>query len=671
VLRNIYNQKNLTHSQIRFSFLLVYLDTCPQEKYNKNIESHFPTFCDVQLELYQLNYAVFRFTAETCFTVSGRLNANIPAIKCRMETERLFLKRFGALLLTLAIAVSAAACPLPTQAAAPIRGIDVSKYQGNINWTDVKNSGIKFAMIRDGFGGDGNQGVWDEQTDPCFVQNYRGAVNSGLKVGVYHFSYATNTTMASQEADECLHILNGRHLDYPVAYDIEDTDDYHPSELPSGTLGEIVDTFCSKIENAGYKTLVYANKNFFQNHLTSPLVYRHNLWVAQYINASAPDFSNYSMWQYASDGSVPGITGHCDMDYSYVDFSAGGGDTQPMDPMTFNCDTSSYSFGDRISYVYKITTPDIDPPAASSSNPSAVTVSGPRPTRGGYLFTITNVGKGDATITTTASDGRSVAFTAIGTGAAYALKCDTPSYNFGSRSTYYYKITTANPTAPNAESSNPSAVSVSFYKKVSDGYMYCIKNMGTGTATITTTGSDGSTASFVATGTAGTLKCDTPSYTFGARSDYYYKITTADATVPTVKSSNPSAVTVSYDEQLSDGYLFRIHNVGAGIATITTTSASGSSVSFQATGHDATFLKSDTPYYYTMKLGAQYQFKLTGVPGNSYRFACAGDSVIRTVAISYSDGSYYLRIKAVGSGKAGVYAASGSTSQRFGIVTVR
>ncbi len=662
------------------------------------------------------------------------------------------MKRFGALLLTLAIAVSAAACPLPTQAAVPIRGIDVSKYQGNINWTDVKNSGVQFAMIRDGFGGD--PGCWDDQTDSCFVQNYRGAVNSGIKVGVYHFSYATNTTMASQEADECLHILNGRHLDYPVAYDIEDTDGYYPSTLSSETLGEIVDTFCTKIENAGYKVMVYANKDFFQNHLTSPLVYKHNWWVAQYINASAPDFNNYSMWQYASDGSVPGITGYCDMDYSYVDFSAGGEDTQPMDPMTFNCDTSSYSFGDRISYIYKITTPDIDPPAASSSNPSAVTVSGPRPTRGGYLFTITNVGKGDATITTTASDGRSVAFTTIGTGAAYALKCDTPSYNFGSHSTYYYKVTTENPTTPSAMSSNPSAVSVSFYKKVSDGYMYCIKNMGTGTATITTTGSDGSeasfvatgaayalkcdtpsynfgshstyyykiitenpttpsaqssnssavsvsfykkvsdgymyciknigtgtatitttgsdgnTASFVATGTAGTLKCDTPSYTFGARSDYYYKITTADAEAPTVESSNPSAVTASYDEQLSDGYLFRIHNVGAGTATITTTSASGSSVSFQATGHDVTFLKSDTPYYFTMKSGAQYQFKLTGVPGNPYRFACAGDSVIRTVAVSYSDGSYYLRIKAVGSGNAGVYAASGSTSQRFGIVTV-
>lgn len=579
------------------------------------------------------------------------------------------MKKLGALLLTLVIAVSAAACPVPTQASAPIRGIDVSKYQHNINWTDVKNSGVKFAMIRDGYGGD--LGCWDDQTDPYFVQNYNGAVNNGIKVGVYHFSYATNTTMASQEADECLYILNNRHLDYPVAYDIEDTDTYHPSALSSETLGEIVDTFCTKIENAGYKVMIYSNKDFFQDHLTSPLVYKHNLWVAQYINASAPNFNNYSMWQYASDGSVPGISGHCDLDYSYVDFSGGGGSTQPMDPMTFSCDTSSYSFGDRTSYIYKITTPDTCPPTASSSNPSAVTVSDPRATRDGFLFTITNVGKGDAVITTTANDGRSVAFTATGTGAAYALKCDTPSYNFGSHSAYYYKITTANPTTPTAVSSNPSAVSVSFYEKVSDGYLYCIKNMGTGTATITTTGSDGSMASFEAIGTAGTLKCDTSAYTFGSNSDYYYKITTADAEVPTAKSSNPSAVTVSYDEQLSDGYLFRIHNVGAGTATITTTSASGNTASFQATGHDVTFLKSDTPYYFTMNSGAQYQFKLTGIPGNSYQFACAGNSVLRTVSVSYSDGSYYLKIKAIGSGNAGIYAASGSTSQRIAVVTVR
>ena len=386
-------------------------------------------------------------------------------------------------------------------------GIDVSKYEGQIDWSKVKNSGIQFAMIRTGYGGDVED--WDSQTDAYFESNYKGATNEGIKVGVYHYSYATNVSMAEDEANFCLHILNGRHLDYPVAYDVEDPSQYG---LSADTMAQIVQTFCSRIQQAGYKAVVYSYATFYDSKLTGPLVSQYDTWIANYTRDSAPHFNrNYTMWQYTSSGSVPGISGACDLDYSYVDYSGSGGNTNSsensssstvsLDPLTFLCDTSSYTFGNNSTYVYKITTPDTCPPSAVSSNPAAVAVSSATPTADGFLFTLTNVGPGQATITTTAGDGRSVSFVAAGSISAQttALQCDTSSYIFGSGSVYYYKVTTDASTPPTAVSSNASIVSVSYVKKIPDGYLYRIITAGAGTAIITTTASNGMSVSFPAT----------------------------------------------------------------------------------------------------------------------------------------------------------------------------
>lgn len=483
------------------------------------------------------------------------------------------------------------------------QGIDVSKYQNQIDWTAVKNAGIQFAMIRTGFGGDPNS--WDSQTDPYFESNYAEAASAGLKVGAYHYSYAASITDASNEADLCLHILNGRHLDYPVAYDVEDPS---LSGLSTDTLGQIVQTFCSKLQQAGYQVLVYSNVNFYNAHLTSTAVSQYDTWIANYTQNSLPNFSGkYTMWQYSSSGSVPGISGSCDMDYSYVDYAGGGSTTPttPIDPMAFTCDTTSYTFTTNSQFTYKITTLDTMPPTATSSNPSAVSVSGPRATTQGFLFTLTNVGAGTATITTTAADGRKVSFQATGTGSATTpttpsntaggtMRCDTSSYTFSPSATYYYyKVTTADSTAPTASSSNTSAVSVSYSRKLSDGYLYRIKNVGTGSAVITTKSTGGATVSFTAVGSAAT-----------------------------------------------------------------------SVVSGE--------VKSDTPSYFTMKNGSSYQFKLTGTKGASYSFACAGNTVIKAVSLKSTDGSYYYKVSAIGKGSAGIYAtASNGKPQRVCIVTVK
>lgn len=490
-------------------------------------------------------------------------------------------RKFGALLLVLSI-IFAIVVPASAQdTGVQINGIDVSSHNGTINWSSVKSAGVQFAMLRDGYGGDGNASIWDDQTDTQFEANYSGAVQNGIKVGVYHYSYATNATMASQEADECLHILNSRHLDYPVAYDVEDA--CH-NGLSSDTLGQIVQAFCSKIQQAGYKVMVYSNKDFYLNHLTSSLVSQYDSWIAHTGGATSSGVSPCSIWQYSSTASVSGVPTNCDADYSYVDFAGTGSGSNTtvtkMDPLTFKSDTSSYTFGSNSTYVYKITTPDTFPPTAVSSNSSAITVSGPKAISDGYLFTLTNVGVGDAVITTTAGDGRSVSFHATGNGAAEAISTDTTYYQFGSNSAYYYKITTAAASTPTASSSNPSAVSVSFVKKLSDGYLYQISNVGKGSAVITTTTAKGNLVFFTAIGT-GALRCDTSSYQFGSRTTYSYRIWSADSSAPKAVSSNSSAVSVSYSKKLSDGYLYSIRKVGRGSAAITTTAKNGASVSFK------------------------------------------------------------------------------------------
>lgn len=516
-------------------------------------------------------------------------------------------KKLLTLLVVVSMVLTAVVPAFAQDTGAMNNGIDVSKYQGQIDWSAVKGAGIQFAMIRTGFGGDPTD--WDSETDQYFESNYAGATSEGIKVGAYHYSYATDAAAASDEADLCLHILNGRHLDYPVAYDVED-----PSQdgVDPDTLGQIVQTFCSKLQQAGYQVVVYSYVNFYNAHLTSPAVSQYDTWIANYTQNSSPNFSGkYTMWQYTSSGSVPGISGACDMDYSYNDY-AGGGSTVPANPatpvdsMAFSCDTSSYSFTTNSTYTYKITTLDTMPPTAASSNSSAVSVSGPKATYQGFLFTLTNVGAGTASITTTAADGRSVSFQAIGTGNASvpvtptaptcnSLRCDTSSYTFSPSATYYYyKIQTTDSSAPTAASSNPSAVSVSYSQKLSDGYLYRIQNVGKGSAVITTKSANGASASFTAVGTA---------------------------------ASNSTAL--------------------GGIA-------------------------SDTPSSLTMKAGSTYQFKFTGNSGVSYSFACMGNSVLKPAALKLINGSYYYKISAVGKGCVGIYASTASGKpQRVCVVTVK
>ena len=502
------------------------------------------------------------------------------------------------------------------------KGIDVSAHQGSINWASVKSAGIDFAMIRTGYGSE----AWDQQTDKYFETNYAGATANGIKVGAYHYSYATNVSMASDEADFCLHILNGRKLDYPVAYDVEDKSQLG---LSTDTLGQMVQAFCSKIQAAGYKTVVYSYYNFYNAHLTSPLVAQYDTWIAHTGVDSTP-FSPYTMWQYGWK-TIPGISGSCDSDYSFYDYSTGTGG-------------------------------EITGGGSGGTGGSAPTL----PESSEQIF---------------ASD-------------------TTGTYTFGTNKDYYYKITTNDTMTPSAVSSNSSAVSVSYYTRLADGFKFKLTNNGAGQAEITTVAANGTKVSFTAVGSGGgtpsvppasppetpvtpgdgtqtsTLKCDTTQpYSFGSSGSYLYKVYSTDSVQPKAVSSNPSAVAVSFYQKTSDGYLYRITNVGSGTAVITTTDASGAAASFTAYGTAASMpagITSDTPYLFDMKRGNTYVYKFTPSSGSAaLSFSTGNGAVISSVSVQKSGGSYYYKIQAAGAGQAGVYAAfSGQAPQRVGIVTV-
>lgn len=190
-------------------------------------------------------------------------------------------------------------------------GIDVSAWQGDINWDSVKKDGVEFAIIRTGYGRHD-----EKQIDKYFKTNIKGAKAAGLKVGAYHYSYAASVEDAKTEAEFCLSILDGEKLDLPVYYDIEDITiaSKHNKEIRTN----MCIAFCSEIEKAGYWAGVYANKSWFANFLNyEELKKRYTLWLAHY-DVNEPSLS-CDVWQYTSSGSVSGINGNVDKNYMYRD----------------------------------------------------------------------------------------------------------------------------------------------------------------------------------------------------------------------------------------------------------------------------------------------------------------------------------------------------------------
>lgn len=187
-----------------------------------------------------------------------------------------------------------------------IKGIDVSKHQGNIDWNKVKADGIEFAIIRIGYGGS------EPVKDSKFEENYKNARAVGIKVGAYLYSYANSQSDIDKEKASVKTWLNGRVLDLPFYLDVEDKKTQ--GDLSVTVLSNLVNSFCEFIENLGYWAGIYANKNWLETKLDMNKLNKYTVWVAQW--TTNPTYQgSYAMWQYTSNGSVNGISGRVDMNY--------------------------------------------------------------------------------------------------------------------------------------------------------------------------------------------------------------------------------------------------------------------------------------------------------------------------------------------------------------------
>lgn len=194
-------------------------------------------------------------------------------------------------------------------------GIDVSSYQGSINWNRVANDGISFAFLR--IGGQYYRQEGGFYKDNYFEKNYTGAQNAGLDTGVYFFSQAITPEEAREEALWVVAQLKGRGLQLPIVYDLEDPANdsrFHLANLNRQQVTELCLAFCETIEANGYDAMVYTNPDWIWNRLYLDQLSSYPLWLAHYTSAALPSASdNWKAWQYTSSGSVKGINGKVDM----------------------------------------------------------------------------------------------------------------------------------------------------------------------------------------------------------------------------------------------------------------------------------------------------------------------------------------------------------------------
>ena len=191
------------------------------------------------------------------------------------------------------------------------RGIDVSHWQGAIDWTKVKASGIQFAIIK---AGGSDAGFY---TDPRWEENYKGAKANGIAVGAYYFVGPGCISVADGQADaeRFLAQLKGKQFEYPVYIDVEAT----PASKKAGAT-EAVIAFCRAMEAGGYYAGIYSSTySGFRDRLDDSKLTPFTHWVAQYASKCTYGGS-YGIWQYSSSGQVNGISGRVDMDVSYQDF---------------------------------------------------------------------------------------------------------------------------------------------------------------------------------------------------------------------------------------------------------------------------------------------------------------------------------------------------------------
>lgn len=203
-----------------------------------------------------------------------------------------------------------------------IKVIDVSSYNGTVNWKEVKDNNINHAMIKIGSGISQNR---NGKKDSKFDTNYRNARYASIHCGIYYYSYAKTVDDAKKEAKHCIGLLKEKgitpdDLDLPVAFDIEEEATFQTGK---DNVTAITTTFCDAIKKAGYEPMVYSGAIALKNHFDYNKISSYKIWVAHYTKASRPSVPfRYDMWQYTSTATITGANtglGHCDLNYYLVE----------------------------------------------------------------------------------------------------------------------------------------------------------------------------------------------------------------------------------------------------------------------------------------------------------------------------------------------------------------
>ena len=194
-------------------------------------------------------------------------------------------------------------------------GIDVSKWNGNIDWNAVKNSGVSYVIIRCGYRGSTTGALIE---DPKFKTNIKGAAAAGLKVGIYFFSQATNEVEAVEEASMTVSLIKNYSISYPVFLDVEASGG-RGDKIDKNTRTKVIKAYCETIRNSGYSAGVYANKTWLTSYMNAGELSSYKIWLAQY-SSSVTYGGKYDLWQYTSKGQISGISGYTDLNLSYMGY---------------------------------------------------------------------------------------------------------------------------------------------------------------------------------------------------------------------------------------------------------------------------------------------------------------------------------------------------------------
>lgn len=189
------------------------------------------------------------------------------------------------------------------------KGIDISYCQTKVDWSKVD---AEFVIARAGYGREVSQ------KDAMFESHYAGAKSRGIPIGAYWYSYAMDEAGARAEADACIAVLKGKQFEYPIYYDVEEQKQF---ALGKEKVSAIIRAFLERVEAAGYWVGLYGSYSSLTTYTAEDIRKRYAIWLAHWDVQKSPYSGDYGVWQY-SVGKANGVTGACDLDYSYVDYPA-------------------------------------------------------------------------------------------------------------------------------------------------------------------------------------------------------------------------------------------------------------------------------------------------------------------------------------------------------------